>query len=110
YVFFLQAEDGIRAFHVTGVQTCALPISRGPDWVDRVRLARRSRCSMLYAIGDIQGCAAEFEQLLERIRFDPARDRLWLVGDLVKIGRASCRGRGEIRVIAVRFHRQRTRG
>src|SRR5690606_39434515 len=22
-----QAEDGIRAFHVTGVQTCALPIS-----------------------------------------------------------------------------------
>src|SRR5690606_41663934 len=24
--FFLQAEDGIRAFHVTGVQTCALPI------------------------------------------------------------------------------------
>src|SRR5690606_40951684 len=27
--FFFQAEDGIRDFHVTGVQTCALPIS-GP--------------------------------------------------------------------------------
>src|SRR5690606_40514943 len=27
YCFFFQAEDGIRAFHVTGVQTCALPIS-----------------------------------------------------------------------------------
>src|SRR5690606_22148208 len=26
YVFFFQAEDGIRGFHVTGVQTCALPI------------------------------------------------------------------------------------
>src|SRR5690606_40642017 len=26
-VFFFQAEDGIRGFHVTGVQTCALPIS-----------------------------------------------------------------------------------
>src|SRR5690606_39905365 len=26
YRFFFQAEDGIRAFHVTGVQTCALPI------------------------------------------------------------------------------------
>src|SRR5690606_40643695 len=25
-VFFFQAEDGIRGFHVTGVQTCALPI------------------------------------------------------------------------------------
>src|SRR5690606_6053562 len=27
-VFFFQAEDGIRDFHVTGVQTCALPILR----------------------------------------------------------------------------------
>src|SRR5690606_9880082 len=26
---FLQAEDGIRDFHVTGVQTCALPIYGG---------------------------------------------------------------------------------
>src|SRR5690606_40191482 len=25
-MFFFQAEDGIRDFHVTGVQTCALPI------------------------------------------------------------------------------------
>src|SRR5690349_23056863 len=25
--FFFQAEDGIRALYVTGVQTCALPIS-----------------------------------------------------------------------------------
>src|SRR5690606_39788176 len=27
---FFQAEDGIRDFHVTGVQTCALPISLSP--------------------------------------------------------------------------------
>src|SRR5690606_39437033 len=27
--FFFQAEDGIRDFHVTGVQTCALPIFKG---------------------------------------------------------------------------------
>src|SRR5690606_40775281 len=26
--FLVQAEDGIRDFHVTGVQTCALPICR----------------------------------------------------------------------------------
>src|SRR5690625_7204065 len=26
-LFFFQAEDGIRDGHVTGVQTCALPIS-----------------------------------------------------------------------------------
>src|SRR5690606_39805900 len=29
-LFFFRAEDGIRDFHVTGVQTCALPISLGP--------------------------------------------------------------------------------
>src|SRR5690606_41194231 len=27
---FFQAEDGIRDFHVTGVQTCALPICLAP--------------------------------------------------------------------------------
>src|SRR5215208_5567246 len=30
FFFFFQAEDGIRDGHVTGVQTCALPISAGP--------------------------------------------------------------------------------
>ena len=39
-----------------------------------------------FAIGDIQGCYAQFSQLLERIRFDPGADRLWLVGDLVNRG------------------------
>src|SRR5690606_40391633 len=28
FLFFFQAEDGIRHFHVTGVQTCALPICK----------------------------------------------------------------------------------
>src|SRR5690606_40783639 len=36
--FFFQAEDGIRVFHVTGVQTCALPIS-DKHWMTSTRLA-----------------------------------------------------------------------
>src|SRR6266508_5266049 len=33
-LFFFQAEDGIRDGHVTGVQTCALPISGGDACLD----------------------------------------------------------------------------
>ena len=40
----------------------------------------------LFAIGDIQGCAAAFDALLRKIAFRPSRDRLWLVGDLVNRG------------------------
>ena len=39
-----------------------------------------------YVIGDIQGCHAEFQQLLDVIAFNPADDLLWLVGDLVNRG------------------------
>ena len=39
-----------------------------------------------YAIGDIQGCHAEFCELLSLIGFSPASDRLWLTGDLVNRG------------------------
>jgi bis(5'-nucleosyl)-tetraphosphatase (symmetrical) len=40
----------------------------------------------IWAIGDLQGCYAPTQRLLERIRFDPAVDTLWFCGDLVNRG------------------------
>src|SRR5690606_40877081 len=37
-LFFLQAEDGIRDFHVTGVQTCALPIYKTEEPIKTLHL------------------------------------------------------------------------
>lgn len=39
-----------------------------------------------YAIGDLQGCHHHFVELLDRVGFNPTRDKLWLVGDIVNRG------------------------
>ena len=39
-----------------------------------------------YVIGDIQGCFEPFQTLLAKVAFDPNRDTLWSVGDLINRG------------------------
>src|SRR5437588_2766151 len=91
--FFFQAEDGIRDHCVTGVQTCALPISgarRRAAWTGRVPQKAQAPLSRARPVQAARRRAPA--ALLERIR-PPGR----LTGRR-KIGRASCRERVEISV------------
>ena len=51
FVFFFQAEDGIRDWSVTGVQTCALPIS--VPGIDRVAFSQQVDAGGLLGFLDI---------------------------------------------------------
>src|SRR5438445_13169964 len=67
YFFFFQAEDGIRDIGVTGVQTCALPISFPPsNWGTASSTVgmqgRVVRCSMVTAIWSLESSALRSEE------------------------------------------------
>src|SRR5690606_40692607 len=92
--FFFHAEDGIRDFHVTGVQTCALPIS--PVTFDDEG----------FMTDHTQWTPAIAADLAARVGIAELTDRHFLVIDFMrkefaekgtgpKIGRASCRERVE---------------
>src|SRR5205823_11831437 len=95
--FFFQAEDGIRDKLVTGVQTCALPISRPLlDVGDSMQGAYIQKG----AGGQFIAAALESPKAREQIaaihRRDVARmQRLQCAQVVPKIGRASCRERVE---------------
>src|SRR5256885_16727980 len=89
-LFFFQAEDGIRDYKVTGVQTCALPILIlavavifGRDGSGKPTEKQTG--------GPVPPGAASFEEVLNN-----------------EIGRASCRERGEISVVAGSFKKKNT--
>src|SRR2546430_11211597 len=90
FFFFFQAEDGIRYLTVTGVQTCALPISSMtcPCLMDTLRYARID-LGITITI-DVDSLARQSNGLsLQHVAFGSID-----YGGGEEIGRASCRERG----------------
>src|SRR5690606_39648467 len=95
--FFFQAEDGIRDFHVTGVQTCALPICNV-----RARLRHHISTRVADQLGNLcpSGLTRDLEKylgyrmsvLVEALSADLKRR---YPDKKLQIGRASCRERVE---------------
>src|SRR5256885_2451793 len=86
--FFFQAEDGIRDYKVTGVQTCALPI-----------LAKLKE-PVVYAPGLFAGVSAGGIAMMPKetdAGFDSKGDMIgtaaYMLSKYEQIGRASCRER-----------------
>src|SRR5256886_7362544 len=89
--FFFQAEDGIRVLTVTGVQTCALPISPAPRVATAAKSSRAS--AVPRAPPDARSPRLSHRAApvpgLRPIHAEAARRRF----GAAQIGRASCRER-----------------
>src|SRR2546430_6652714 len=85
--FFFQAEDGIRDLTVTGVQTCALPIS-GPKIVPSPPTRVISTTSP-----DMVQCTSVSEAIWNTIALVPPAIPASVAESTKEIGRASCRER-----------------
>src|SRR5437762_13953796 len=104
FVFFFQAEDGIRDTSVTGVQTCALPIcDLGVSEAEVSEMEKR------LAARDLSFDPApepEDEEPYSPAAYLPAPDADPAAQE---IGRASCRERVEISVVGVTLKKKRER-
>src|SRR5206468_7887104 len=99
FFFFFQAEDGIRDLIVTGVQTCALPISHLQ--LHQKKSGRRV-LPVFYSDNYIslvpgESCTVSIEAATKDLQGEEA---LVEVDGYNEIGRASCRERVEIWVVA----------
>src|SRR5207248_4181583 len=96
FFFFFQAEDGIRDRTVTGVQTCALPIS----W--RVPELRLTTCDAAPAPARLRSRGPAWSRRPRAPRRPASRSARR------EIGRASCRERVEIPVVGVAVKTKKT--
>src|SRR5688500_20381610 len=88
FTFYCQAEDSIRDYKVTGVQTCALPFSADPHR----RGGRSDRRRRLHEQRSMRAISNRARRR-RRVAVDAAL--VFVIVLLMKIGRASCRERRE---------------
>src|SRR5258707_10680431 len=88
-LFFFQAEDGIRDIGVTGVQTCALPIS---GHVAESLVSGTAATVTQATAPVVNGAATTVTQATAPVVDAPAGGATRVVES--GIGRAACRGRG----------------
>src|SRR5205085_7266705 len=98
-IFFFQAEDGIRDLTVTGVQTCALPIFSGPPCTPGKTL--RSRAFAYDSRHSTRPPRGPRRVLCVVVVTKSASATGFGWRPAAKIGRASCRERGEIAAVEV---------
>src|SRR5690349_24115604 len=98
FVFFFQADDVIRDLYVTGVQTCALPISIR-NAAELFAQAKESTPELRTASDILRRQVRVLAHLVDDL-LDVSRIT---AGRIVQIGRASCRERVWISVGAVVF-------
>src|SRR5690348_17615549 len=94
--FFFQAEDGIRDGRVTGVQTCALPISTITQQCLISKAAWRQPFAMKQSAWSASLRAGADSFFAPLSSWKPSRNKL----DHGQIGRASCRERVEMSEVA----------
>src|SRR3712207_8153691 len=99
FVFF-QAEDGIRDIGVTGVQTCALPIS---ELLRRTLAAALALCWLAGPVSSQTPPAAEAPPTAQTPQSPPAAAAPPAAPKSPENGRASWRERVKISVVAVSF-------
>src|SRR2546430_13565746 len=86
--FFFQAEDGIRDLTVTGVQTCALPISQRGDGADMTFIAKPKVTPPSLPKNALGLTRRDYEGALSTLCAGCGHDSI-----TAEIGRASCRER-----------------
>src|SRR5690606_39802786 len=96
-----QAADGIRDFHVTGVQTCALPICFAEENLARAeeklgeKPAPNAIAALPEAVKPEMERAVDYARQVSEILAEGQRECLG-IGKTWQIGRASCRAREQL--------------